>query len=314
MKNVFCISVVIAATLVVFAAMLPARAEPAVGVLGEFVGSTPGGEPFGALVDLPPDASPPLRCALTLHHDPATRTPTFFDLRIEYDDTTPPAARKVVTIEKHGRWAIGKGTASDPNAVVFELVGGVNFLKVSDTLVQAMNPDRTLAVGNGGWSYTLNRKDVAEAIVIPSAEWGRSSESYTMTPLASGPTVFGVFEGRSPAQGIARELKMPTDPNRMKVKWRVTLYQDAATSSPTTYKIEGSLHRQERREGRWQIVRKDDGTVLYQLTGSKTQADLFLQRGDDNVLYFLGHDRELLVGHADFSYTLNRRDLTLARP
>src|SRR5439155_11971301 len=140
------------------------------------------------------------------------------------------------------------------------------------------------------------------------AEAGRPSESYTLSPLASGENVFGVFEGRTPATGIARELKIDTE-DRTKVKWRVTLYQDPKTKAPTTYKVENSFLRDKRREGTWSGERRD-GAVVYHLAATKTEGGLFLLKGDDNVLFFLWQDRKPLVGHADFSYTLNRRDTT----
>jgi hypothetical protein len=118
-----------------------------------------------------------------------------------------------------------------------------------------------------------------------------------------------VFEGRSPCHGIARELKIPTHAGCIKAKWRVTLYQNEKTSGPTTYKIEGTLQRQNVREGAWNIVRgtkRDPNTTVYQLNASGNEAPLFLLKGDDNVLFFLDQKREPMVGHAEFSYTLNR--------
>jgi len=47
--------------------------------------------------------------------------------------------------------------------------------------------------------------------------------------------------------------------------------------------------------------------VVCHLAATKTEGDLFLRKGDDNVLFFLGQDRKPLVGHADFTYTLQRR-------
>jgi hypothetical protein len=122
--------------------------------------------------------------------------------------------------------------------------------------------------------------------------------------------VFGVFEGRTPALGIARELKIDPDGERMKAKWRVTLYRDPGTKAPTTYKVEGTLHRKGLREGTWSAARGGGAGVVYHLAAANAEADLFLLKGDDNVLFFLGKDRKPLVGHADFSYTLNRRDAT----
>ena len=133
--------------------------------------------------------------------------------------------------------------------------------------------------------------------------------SYRIAPLATGPTVFGVFEGRSPCHGIARELKLPQHAGCTKVKWRVTLYQDPKTAASTTYKVEGTLHRQSAREGAWTIVRgakTDPNAVVYRLGPTPTEAEVLLLKADDNILFFLNHDREHMVGHADFSYTLNR--------
>jgi hypothetical protein len=57
------------------------------------------------------------------------------------------------------------------------------------------------------------------------------------------------------------------------------------------------------------IIRNaEDGTVIYHLSATATEADLYLLKGDDNVLFFLGQDRRALVGNIDFSYTLNRHD------
>jgi len=86
-------------------------------------------------------------------------------------------------------------------------------------------------------------------------------------------------------------------------------YQDPKTKAPTTYKIECTLHRKQVREGTWSVVR-DKGAVVYHLANTKTEADLFLLKGGDNVLFFLGQDRKPLVGHDDFSYTLNWCDTT----
>jgi hypothetical protein len=287
------------------------HAEPAAKpeVFGEFVGSTPCGEPFGRLFDIPADANPPVQWVLTLYQDPKAHTPTVYKLRAESDSAKPPAARKPVSKEKEGRWSIGKGTKADPDAVVYELAGGINFCKVSDDVLHALNPDRTLAVGTAGWSYTLNCSSSAEKVVPPSAVLVRPSVSYKLSPLASGPTVLGIFEGRTPAMGIARELKIDTPGELMKVKWRVTLYQDPDTKAPTTYKVENSFLREKRREGTWSVDRRD-GAVVYHLAATKTEGDLYLRKGDDNVLFFLGQDRKPLVGHVDFSYTLNRREVS----
>jgi len=42
------------------------------------------------------------------------------------------------------------------------------------------------------------------------------------------------------------------------------------------------------------------------LNPTPTEAALLLLKADDNILFFLNQNREPMVGHADFSYTLNR--------
>lgn len=152
--------------------------------------------------------------------------------------------------------------------------------------------------GNGGWSYTLNRRERAEERVDARLAQRQPDMSYPILPLATGPAVFGVFEGRTPCQGIARQLEITVPRECTKAKWRVTLYKDVETQTPTTYKVEGGLFQRGAQEGRWNILRED----LYVLDGS-----LRLLKGDDNVLFMLDRSFRPLVGHEDFSYTLDRR-------
>ena len=228
-----------------------------------------------------------------------------------------PARRNPNLIEQgpavamEGTWEIVKGTTSDPEARVYRIHAGkpertLSFVKVGGDLLHLLARDKSLMVGNGGWSYTLNRADRAEK---PGENSLASGMSYTISPLAAGPTVFGVFEGRSPCHGIARELNRPENAGCIKVKWRVTLYQNPETSVPTTSKVEGSLYSQNARHGTWSIIRGTDtnpDAIVYRLEPTPHEAGLLLLKGDDNVLFILNQQRQPLVGHADFSYTLNR--------
>jgi hypothetical protein len=282
------------------------------GAIGaEFVGSTPGGALTREFLGgLPADAP----CHYVLWQlTLKTNSPATYDVVARYHipargNTNQSVAGPSVT--SRGTWEIVKDAS--PNGVVYRLTPdksprSLSFVTVGENLLHVLNPDGTLMVGNGGWSYTLNRADHAEKPGDPSQA---PDMSYKISPLATGPSVFGVFEGRSPCLGIARELKIPQHTG-MKVKWRVTLYQNPETSAPTTYKIEGSLHRQAAREGTWRIsrgARTDPQATIYELSPTQTEAALFLLKGDNNVLFFLNEEREPLVGHEEFSYTLNRRN------
>ena len=95
----------------------------------------------------------------------------------------------------------------------------------------------------------------------------------------------------------------------MKLKWDLTLYQNPATGLSTTYKLKGAFYRQKIGEGKWTIIKgakTGPDAVVYQLDLDDAQGSLFLLKADNNILFFLSKEKNLLVGNGDFSYTLNR--------
>jgi hypothetical protein len=282
-------------------------------IFGFFTGSSPSGEAIRPLLQIPPDANADLiQWRLTLYQDAKTLAPTKYRLQCDYGPAVPGLpglGSRRTTVKKEGSWTIGTGIKSNPKAIVYELDEAMSLYKVHADILHVLTLDRSLMIGNGGWSYTLNRTEASEKPGDPSLIAGSGDDSRKISPLATGPSVFGVFEGRSPCLGIARDLKINVNGGCIKVKWRVTLYQNPETGVPSTYKMEDSLHRQGPREGNWAIVRgtETDPDAIYRLSASKTEAALHLLKGDDNVLFFLNQDLKPLVGHSEFSYTLNRR-------
>jgi hypothetical protein len=135
------------------------------------------------------------------------------------------------------------------------------------------------------------------------------SKTTSRTPVASGPSVLGVFDGRFPCAEIAKDWKITVGSACEKVKWDLTLYQDPNTRQPTTYKLRGTLNRTAAREGKWAVLRgtqADPQAVVYQLDADKPSVSIYLLKGDDNVLFILDQERNLRVGNANLSYTLNR--------
>ncbi|MEX2142914.1 MAG: hypothetical protein WD894_26895 [Pirellulales bacterium] len=286
-------------------------------VYGEFVGSSPCSGAIRPFLQIPAESKADLmHWRLTLHQNPKTKAPTGYKLRCDYGPAVPglPGLGKTrQIIERQGRWKITKGIKSNPDAVVYELANSVALFKLDDNILHVLNRDRSLMNGTGGWSYTLNRTEAAEKRVDPQLASTVPDMSYTISPVATGPAVFGVFEGRTPYHGIARELKVTAHPAGTKAKWRVTLYHDPKTLEPTTYKVEGYFFRQSAREGTWTIERSAEGDpqqTVFRLAPTNAGADLLLLKGDDNVLFFLDKEQKPLVGHAEFSYTLNRREVT----
>lgn len=122
-------------------------------------------------------------------------------------------------------------------------------------------------------------------------------------------SILGVFAGKSPCLEIAKELNIPVDADCFKLKWDLTLYYDPATHAPTRYKLGGTFYRKGIREGTWTIIKgtkTNPDAIVYQLDPDKPQGSLFFLKADDNILFFLDKNRNLLVGSAEFSYTLNR--------
>jgi hypothetical protein len=155
-----------------------------------------------------------------------------------------------------------------------------------------------------GWLVPVNLAyaQTASLVNVPSKTTSR-------TPVASGPSVLGVFDGRFPCAEIAKDWKITVGSECVKVKWDLTLYQDPNTHQPTTYRLRGTLNRSAAREGKWAILRGTKAypqAVVYQLDADKPSVSIYLLKGDDNVLFILDQERNLRVGNAHLSYTLNR--------
>jgi hypothetical protein len=181
----------------------------------------------------------------------------------------------------------------------------ISFRQVSSTLIHLLDDQNHLMPGTSGWSYTLSRADVTDDPGRPEQQFGAS---YTLSPRETGNTVFGIFGGRTPCTSLVRALHITLNDGCQRLKWRVTLLQNASTREPTRYKIEGSLHHTAR-EGAWRIVRgtaQDADAVVYQLDGTSTEGPMLLWKADDNVLFLLDERKQPLVGTIDFSYTLSR--------
>jgi hypothetical protein len=281
-------------------------------VFGVFVGSSPCTESISPVLQIPADANLQIRWNLTLYQNPKTREPAGYQLRCDYESTVagaPKPENRKHTVKRKGLWTIGKGTKWNEDAVVYELSGAVVLFQLNRDILHVLNPDRSLMVGNGGWSYTLNRAESAEKLGTPAPPPDAPPESYKILPLEKGPAVFGIFAGRTPYEGIVRHLNQDANARGTKLKWVVTLFQDPATLAPTTYRLEGTFFRSNVRVGKWTIMHgtaTDPNAMVYQLEPTKTQSGLSLLKGDENVLFFLDGNGKPFVGHANFSYTLNR--------
>lgn len=132
------------------------------------------------------------------------------------------------------------------------------------------------------------------------------SQVYPGGGIATGPHVYGVFAGRTACQEFMKELNLETNPNCIKRKMKIILYQDPATGNPTTYETKGMAKWSGK--GKWFILQgtpTNPGATVFQVV-LDAKTSLYLLKGDDNVLFILDRNKNFLVGNEKFSYTLNR--------
>ncbi len=133
------------------------------------------------------------------------------------------------------------------------------------------------------------------------------SESITFKDPPTGADIYGIFEGRTPCSPISKQLGATVAPDCDHFKWQVILYRDTLTLAPTAFTLTTELFDRRPLKGKWEIADKQNtaGTLLV-LYYSPNRKPLYLLKGDDNVLFILNDNRQMLTGNEDFSYTLNR--------
>jgi hypothetical protein len=295
----------------------PVVAGPA--LHGVFEGNTPCSALARPLPQIPADTNcEQMIWKLILYQDPETGAPTIYRLKSAYGlpkQNTNDLVGGGTPIEMEGKWTITTGTRTDPDAVVYQinpndLQTTVSFLKVSANLLHILNSEKSLLVGNGAWSYTLNRMDNQNLALVEPApnSFPDPPTRPPLPPVPAGSSVFGVFEGRTPCYEVVVEVMEITPvPGCLKIKWRITFYQDD-TGTPSTYLSMGTSTF---REGSWTIIRGLDGdteAVIYQLQLDNGQEPVSFLQVDENNLFLMDRDMNLLVGNQLFSYTLSRVD------
>lgn len=121
--------------------------------------------------------------------------------------------------------------------------------------------------------------------------------------------LIGMFDGRTPCQELAVQLQQQTTPECIKIKWRLYLYRDAMNSGKGTFMLQGFTFRdQNKLTGQWNLIKRttaDPDALVYELV-IPDRSNLYLQKVDDNLLFFLDQQKNLMVGNKDFSYVLSR--------
>jgi hypothetical protein len=177
-------------------------------------------------------------------------------------------------------------------------------IKLSDNIFHLLTPQKQLMVGNGGWSYTLNRKEPITDVStdLPALKIVSDLPEDTAQQI--------IFDGRTPCLDIAKEKNISVTPDCFKLKWKLILNKDPKTLKPTTYVLRRTNSRATDIQGKWTIkkgVASNPNAIIYQLDPDKPEQSISLLLGDENVVFFLHKGNDLFTGNEDFSYTLNRR-------
>ena len=282
-----------------------------------FAGMTPCGDQAKQLFQIPGDNEcDQMIWNLVLRQDPQTGIPTTYSLKTSYGlskQGTNDLIDGGTTVAMDGKWRMETGTQDDPDAIVYQLNPAVpqetiSFLMVSDDLIHVLSGEKAMLVGNGAWAYTLVRMGKESPAQSHERPWWSPNPPTRppAPPMPTGSAVFGVFDGRTPCHPVAMEFTDTGPADCVKIKWRLTLYQDSITSEPSRYLYMGT---RDYGEGSWKTVHGmpgDPNALLYQLQPDGAQQSFSFLKLDDNHLFLLDRDMKLLVGNEFFSYTLSR--------
>ena len=290
---------------------------PGAEIRGVFGGMTPCGDPAKRLFQIPAKVEcDQMIWNVVLYQDPQSGVPTTYSLKTSYGlskQGTNDLFDGGTSVSLKGPWTITTGTKNDPDATVYQLEDpqrSISFLKVSDDLIHVLDGESAMLVGNGAWSYTLDRMGKESPAQSRGRPWW-SPDPPTRPPappMPAGSSVFGVFEGRSPCHEVALKFTGTEPSDCLKIKWRLTLYQDSTTGEPGRYLFMGTS---DYRQGSWQIVKgmeSDPQAILYQLQPDGADQSFSFLNVDDNHLFLMDEERNLLVGNEFFSYTLSRTE------
>jgi hypothetical protein len=149
---------------------------------------------------------------------------------------------------------------------------------------------------------------VCAATVISLVLWSRPAAPVVAQPPAPATDSIreGVFEGRTPCAPIATQFTGFPAENCEKIKWEITLYRDAATNEPRSYRYRGTRTSH---NGGWSVTHgsaTNPSAAVYELAYGR--GVLLLLAADENVLLLMDSNRNLMIGDASWSYTFNRTD------
>ena len=264
------------------------------------------------------DKSQMMRWELILDKDSKKLTPTTFKLSYEYGipkQGTRGFMNGSKKVELDGTWKFEKGIATNREAIVITLVTpgspvSLSFLQADENILHFLDDTKHLMVGSAAWSYTLNRKDP-----VPGNKF--APVPCLSSQIVTTSDTVGIFDGRTPCNDKLTSINNISLDGCQGIKCQLILLQDVTTHTPSSFILrtiyvgngDNNIYSI---TGKWKMMQRaanDATTLIYQLKPDSNKSDdqLLLLKGDDNILYFVDNECRLLVGNSYLSYTLNRK-------
>jgi hypothetical protein len=265
------------------------------------VGSTPGDAAVKSALSIDPSTHVDfIRWDLRMDEKPGP-----FVLNIVFGEGEPntPGFKKGGEAKKfEGTYTLSKDARGDAYRFTStRLPATISLLKLGENVFHILSSNDELMAGNGGWSYTLIRKNPV------FNKTGRLVSRSKMLLDDTAPEM--IFEGRTPCADFGRPDLPYTDGCR-RLKWKLTLKRDVKTKQAATYVLETTLNRRQAIEGKWALVNgthANPRALLLRLDHDRPNEAMTFLIGDENVLFFLDKSERLLAGNEDFGFTLNRQ-------
>ena len=274
-------------------------------VLASFEATTPCDEVSKSLLHIPStDKCAMMKWTLTL------LTPTTYELIYTYGMDKAGSrgfSEGAVTKKQSGKWTKSKYKNTEIYTLTADNSPSLAFLKLNENVLHLLDANKNLMVGNGAWSYTLNR---INPVKLSSNEINAQKVEETFFADSI------VFEGRLPCYAPLLALNGKTSAGCNLIKCRIIFFCDNKLHAPSSLKLY-SIHvgtggTRYLATGKWTIMRgtkNDPSSTLYQLqfNAEEPLQNLVLLKGDDNILFLLDNEMNCMAGNDYCSYTLNKK-------
>jgi len=274
------------------------------GVIAIFEATTPCDEISKSLLRIPAtDKAVMMRWVLSL------LTSTTYKLVYTYGvdkANTRGFSAGAVAKEQTGNWTKSKYKNTEIYTLTADDAPSLSFLKLNENVLHLLDRGKNLMVGNGAWSYTLNRINPVK--LSPNQTTMKEVDNSFVTDSI-------VFDGRMPCYAPLLALSGKTTTGCTLVKCRIIFFSDKNSDDPASIKLYsihvGTGNTRYVATGKWITTRgtkADPNCTLYKLQfeyGGQ-QRNLVLLKGDDNVLFLLDDQLNCMSGNDYCSFTLNR--------